>query len=65
MTKEEFNNEPVLYCKNCLSLRIMSDELIGDYCPDCGSTDIEECHIEEWLELKRKEEERNKYRRLL
>ena len=49
--KEEYNDIPVLYCGRCLSLRVMNDEVMGDYCPDCGSTDIREAHIEEWEKL--------------
>ena len=52
--KEEYNDIPVLYCKRCLSLLIMEDEYIGDYCPKCGSTDIGETHIEEWEKLYKK-----------
>lgn len=46
----EYNNIPVLYCKNCLSLKIRDIPIIEDscYCDDCGSTNIEECSIEEW-----------------
>jgi hypothetical protein len=40
-----------LYCKNCLSLRIIEDDVAGDYCPDCGCADIGEMHIEDWLKL--------------
>lgn len=51
--KNEYNEEPVLYCKNCLSIRIRNIEKIenSDYCDDCGSTDIAECSIEEWENL--------------
>lgn len=56
--KFQYNDIPVLYCKRCLSLRIMNDEILGDYCPDCGSTSIEEGHINEWRRLIR---EKNKY----
>ena len=49
----EFNNEPVFYCKHCLSLRIKSvpdmEEL--DYCDDCGSTAIDSTDIETWRQL--------------
>jgi len=50
MTKEEYNNVPVFYCKNCLSLRIRDVESIEDseYCDGCGSTDIEQTSIEQW-----------------
>lgn len=44
---QKYNAEPVFYCKKCLSLKIMGLEGM-DYCDDCGSTDVEECSIEEW-----------------
>lgn len=47
LTKEDYNNEPVFYCSECLSLRIRSlDDT--DYCDKCGSTSIEKTHINEW-----------------
>lgn len=52
-TRKQYNDIPVHYCKSCLSLRIktvlMDDDL--DYCDECGSTDIEHLHIEEWNKL--------------
>lgn len=51
--KEIFNNEPVFYCKHCLSLRIMTvpemEEL--DYCDDCGTTNIGQTDIETWRQM--------------
>ena len=52
-SQEDYNDEPVSFCKNCLSLKIrfvpsMSD---SNYCDECGSTDIETCHINEWEAL--------------
>lgn len=49
----EYNAEPVLYCKHCLSLKIMNIPKMedSDYCDECGSTDIGECSIEEWKTL--------------
>lgn len=49
----DYNKIPVLYCKNCLSLRIRNIPQVedSDYCDDCGSTDIEEISIEEWETL--------------
>lgn len=46
----DYNSEPVLYCKTCLSLRIKSVYCIedSDYCDECGSTDIGKASIEEW-----------------
>lgn len=49
LSKEEYNNEPVLYCSECLSLRIRGVDNI-DYCDECGSTQVEETHIKDWEE---------------
>lgn len=50
MSKEEYNKEPVFYCKNCLSLKIRDVRRIADseYCDECSSTDIGTANIEEW-----------------
>jgi hypothetical protein len=55
MKDSEYNNEPVFYCKSCLSLRIktVASGLNLDFCDECGSTDIEQAHIEEWRNLYR------------
>jgi hypothetical protein len=49
----EFNNEPVFYCKHCLSLKIKSvpgiEEL--DYCDECGVTDIGKTDINTWRQM--------------
>lgn len=50
LSKEEYNNEPVYYCKDCMSLRIRTIEGT-DYCDKCGSTNIEQTHISEWENL--------------
>lgn len=51
----EFNNEPVFYCKHCLSLKIKSvpgmEEL--DYCDECGATDIGKTDIDTWRQMYR------------
>lgn len=55
--KESYNNIPVLYCKDCLSLKIKGVEIGGDildYCEKCGSTNIDEIHISEWEEKYKK-----------
>lgn len=45
----QYNDEPVLYCKHCLSLKIRDAGLESlTYCDDCGSTDIEETDIFSW-----------------
>lgn len=50
---KEYNNEPVFYCKHCLSLKVRYIKHIEDseYCDECGSTDTGECSIEEWETL--------------
>lgn len=49
---DEYNKEPVYYCKHCLSLRIrdagLSDLL---FCDQCGSADILSANIEDWENL--------------
>lgn len=47
LSKEDYNNEPVYYCTQCLSLRIRTLE-DTEYCDKCGSTNIEQTHIREW-----------------
>ena len=49
----DYNSEPVFYCKHCLSLTIMHIPIVEDseYCDKCGATDIETCSIEEWESL--------------
>lgn len=49
-TEKNYNSEDVFYCKNCLSLRIMTFEN-NDYCDICGCTDIESTDIESWKEM--------------
>ncbi len=46
----EYNKEPVMYCKHCLSLRILGVQGVEDldYCDECGNTDIGELDIHTW-----------------
>ena len=48
-----YNEEPVFYCKHCLSLRIR--DIAGlpdsDYCDSCGTTEIGTTTIAEWQEM--------------
>jgi len=50
MGKEEYNEDPVYYCKRCLSLNIREIPLVEnqDYCEDCGAVDIGTTDIDEW-----------------
>lgn len=50
LTKEDYNDEPVIYCTHCLSLAIRVSENT-DYCDDCGSTDLDTININDWNEL--------------
>ena len=48
--KQEYNQEPVYYCRKCLHLKIGYVEVLegSAYCEDCNSTDIGTATIEEW-----------------
>lgn len=55
-SKENSNNEPVTYCKTCLSIHIKTVEFKDteqevDYCIPCSNTDLGEAHISEWEDL--------------
>ena len=52
--KEYYNAIPVVYCKNCLSLRIMVLNDKVDYYDKCGCTDTDSKDIESWREMYRK-----------
>ncbi len=55
-TMIDYNEEPVFYCKQCLSLKIRSVQNLKDseYCDDCGATDIECINIKDWSDLYKK-----------
>ena len=42
-----YNDDPVFYCKHCLSLAI---KFVGDvdYCDECGGTDIKTTNVHIW-----------------
>lgn len=54
--KNQYDEEPVYYCQNCLSLKIktvvMDSDL--DFCDECGGTNISTIHIKEWENLYKK-----------
>lgn len=53
-TQEEYNAEPLYYCKSCLSLAVLGDESgSGSYCNDCGSAAIGRTNIQMWEEAYR------------
>lgn len=59
LTTEDYNNIPVHYCTRCLSLKIKILDKYVDYCDNCGSTNIDSCHIDEWQEMYKKRFNKN------
>ena len=60
LNKDNYNDEPVYYCANCLSLKIkrFNDPTPGQfkenedgYCGMCTSTDIKSTHIYNWKKM--------------
>ena len=51
----KYDNEPVHFCKKCLSLKILTGAVNGeefDYCDDCDSEEIAVApNIQAWEEL--------------
>lgn len=56
LTPDE-RDETVFYCRACHSLHVLVDEGLADgdwdgsYCGKCGSADIGECTLGEWLSV--------------
>ena len=50
-SKEDYNNVPVYYCKDCLSLLIHQYDIHTDYCAKCGNTDIGVTTIDKWEKM--------------
>lgn len=50
LSKDKYNDEPVVYCPHCLSLKIMA---LGDisYCDECGCTETDSANIFMWEHL--------------
>ena len=49
MTKDQYNDEPIHFCKDCLSINIRYTREDIDYCDSCGSVDIETTHVSNWI----------------
>ena len=47
MTKKEYNELPVFFCEDCLSLTILKMDDYN-YCKDCGSTNVKLTMIDDW-----------------
>lgn len=58
MDIKEYNDIPVIACKYCKSLHIITDELNNDICFRCGSNNatIEFKTIDNYLKFKNKDE---------
>lgn len=50
MTKEGYNEVPVFYCKDCLSLAVMNIDNFN-YCQKCGGTDMGVATIDKWEKI--------------
>lgn len=52
-SKEEYDKEPVFYCRHCLSLLIETIPNLNnsEYCGKCNSTNVGKCNIHEWEEM--------------
>ncbi len=54
--KDNSNNEPITYCKTCLSIHIKTvdfkdtDKTV-DYCVACSNTELDTTHISEWEDM--------------
>ena len=49
---QDYNDIPVYFCKQCLSLKVR-DAGLPDllYCDECGASNIQSTHIEEWEKI--------------
>lgn len=47
---DKYNAIPVVYCSDCLSIKISTIDGI-DYCEDCGSTNMKEANIFDWEKM--------------
>lgn len=58
MEQKEYNKEPVVACKYCKSLHIITDEVDNDICFRCGSVNelTEFKNINDYLKFKNKDE---------
>lgn len=58
METKEYDKEPVVACKYCKSLHIVTDEVDNDICFRCGSVnELKEFkNIDEYLKFKNKDE---------
>lgn len=48
--EQNYNDIPVHYCERCLSLKIRFVQGLSnsEYCDECGSTEVNTMHINDW-----------------
>ena len=51
LVNSEYNEEPVHYCKRCLSLNVRVDETGEEFCENCTSTNIGKTDVFKWEKL--------------
>lgn len=52
MSRTDYDEEPVVFCKRCYSLNIIHEATIdSDCCRECGCSDIDSASIQEWESL--------------
>ena len=49
--KQEYDNEPVWFCRDCLSLKIIKIDDKQCFCDICGNMNISETDIKTWQKL--------------
>ena len=49
MPDNNYNDEPIFFCRECLSIKIRYTREDIDYCDDCGSVDIGKTNINIWI----------------
>lgn len=49
--ENKYDKQPVFYCTDCLSLKILTTDDDVDFCDKCGSIDIKSTTIDEWEKL--------------
>ena len=51
LVNAEYNDDPVHYCKRCLSLNIRVDDNGEEFCENCTSTNIARTNVFKWEKM--------------
>ena len=55
-TMDEYNNEPMHFCKTCLSANIRELSSSNLFvCGECGNSKLDEAKVNDWIEMYTKE----------